>query len=81
MELEQLQKEKRKKKKKTYHCSLEGKSSQDLPSWFCLQYHGGTNFGRTTSTFETTHYYDEAPLDEYGWIICSSFSVTDQGKK
>ncbi|KAL1316021.1 hypothetical protein AAHE18_15G034600 [Arachis hypogaea] len=29
-------------------------------------YYGGTNFGRTTSSFITTRYYDEAPLDEYG---------------
>ncbi|KHN33673.1 Beta-galactosidase 13 [Glycine soja] len=29
-------------------------------------YHGGTNFGRTSSVFSTTRYYDEAPLDEYG---------------
>ncbi|CAN1307642.1 Beta-galactosidase 13 [Linum perenne] len=29
-------------------------------------YYGGTNFGRTTSAFSTTQYYDEAPLDEYG---------------
>ncbi|KAI5402303.1 beta-galactosidase 13 [Lathyrus oleraceus] len=29
-------------------------------------YHGGTNFGRTSSAFTTTQYYDEAPLDEYG---------------
>ncbi|XP_050231196.1 beta-galactosidase 13-like [Mercurialis annua] len=29
-------------------------------------YHGGTNFGRTSSSFVTTSYYDEAPLDEYG---------------
>ncbi|KAL1541165.1 beta-galactosidase 13-like isoform X2 [Salvia divinorum] len=29
-------------------------------------YHGGTNFGRTSSSFVTTRYYDEAPLDEYG---------------
>ncbi|KAM2711110.1 hypothetical protein EV1_031262 [Malus domestica] len=29
-------------------------------------YHGGTNFGRTSSIFTTTRYYDEAPLDEYG---------------
>ncbi|XP_057500684.1 beta-galactosidase 13-like [Actinidia eriantha] len=29
-------------------------------------YHGGTNFGRTASSFVTTRYYDEAPLDEYG---------------
>ncbi|XVF63364.1 hypothetical protein PTKIN_Ptkin09bG0081900 [Pterospermum kingtungense] len=31
-------------------------------------YHGGTNFGRTTSAYTTTSYYDEAPLDEYGLI-------------
>jgi len=29
-------------------------------------YHGGTNYGRTASSFTTTRYYDEAPLDEYG---------------
>ncbi|MQM21984.1 hypothetical protein Taro_055029 [Colocasia esculenta] len=29
-------------------------------------YHGGTNFGRTSSALATTRYYDEAPLDEYG---------------
>ncbi|KAK7312254.1 hypothetical protein VNO77_36003 [Canavalia gladiata] len=29
-------------------------------------YHGGTNFGRTSSAFTTTKYYDEAPLDEFG---------------
>ncbi|KAK6916725.1 Beta-galactosidase jelly roll domain [Dillenia turbinata] len=31
-------------------------------------YHGGTNFGRTSSAFATTRYYDEAPLDEYGLL-------------
>ncbi|KAL4569678.1 hypothetical protein LXL04_025320 [Taraxacum kok-saghyz] len=31
-------------------------------------YHGGTNFGRTSSSFVTTRYYDEAPLDEFGLI-------------
>ncbi|XP_039014932.1 beta-galactosidase 13-like [Hibiscus syriacus] len=31
-------------------------------------YYGGTNFGRTSSSFTTTRYYDEAPLDEYGLI-------------
>ncbi|PPD87890.1 hypothetical protein GOBAR_DD15162 [Gossypium barbadense] len=31
-------------------------------------YHGGTNFGRTSSSFTTTRYYDEAPLDEFGLI-------------
>ncbi|KAL6525981.1 hypothetical protein OROHE_015505 [Orobanche hederae] len=29
-------------------------------------FHGGTNFGRTGSSFVTTRYYDEAPLDEFG---------------
>ncbi|KAL2231696.1 UNVERIFIED_CONTAM: Beta-galactosidase 13 [Sesamum indicum] len=30
-------------------------------------YYGGSNFGRTSSSsFVTTRYYDEAPLDEYG---------------
>ncbi|KAJ7944137.1 Beta-galactosidase [Quillaja saponaria] len=31
-------------------------------------YYGGTNYGRTTSSFVTTRYYDEAPLDEYGLV-------------
>ncbi|XP_044480377.1 beta-galactosidase 16-like isoform X2 [Mangifera indica] len=31
-------------------------------------YHGGTNFGRTASSFMLTSYYDQAPLDEYGLI-------------
>ncbi|KAL8482213.1 hypothetical protein ACS0TY_028386 [Phlomoides rotata] len=31
-------------------------------------YHGGTNFGRTSSSFVITSYYDQAPLDEYGLI-------------
>ncbi|GMJ08130.1 beta-galactosidase 13 [Hibiscus trionum] len=31
-------------------------------------YHGGTNFGRTSSSFTSTRYYDEAPLDEYGLL-------------
>ncbi|CAA6655989.1 unnamed protein product [Spirodela intermedia] len=29
-------------------------------------YYGGTNFGRTGSSFVMTRYYDEAPLDEFG---------------
>ncbi|KAB1210499.1 Beta-galactosidase 6 [Morella rubra] len=29
-------------------------------------YHGGTNFGRTGSSYVITGYYDQAPLDEYG---------------
>lgn len=32
----------------------------------CLQYHGGTNFGRTAASFVTPRYYDDAPLDEFG---------------
>ncbi|KAF8089506.1 hypothetical protein N665_0503s0006 [Sinapis alba] len=31
-------------------------------------YHGGTNFGRTTSSYFITGYYDQAPLDEYGLL-------------
>ncbi|XP_042397256.1 beta-galactosidase 7-like [Zingiber officinale] len=31
-------------------------------------YHGGTNFGKSASSFVTTNYYDQAPLDEYGLI-------------
>ncbi|KAG0488071.1 hypothetical protein HPP92_006882 [Vanilla planifolia] len=31
-------------------------------------YHGGTNFGRSTSSYIITAYYDQAPLDEYGLI-------------
>lgn len=29
-------------------------------------YYGGTNFGRTGSSFVSTRYYDEGPLDEFG---------------
>ncbi|XP_057962376.1 beta-galactosidase 13-like [Malania oleifera] len=31
-------------------------------------YYGGTNFGRTGSSFVTTRYYDEAPIDEFGLL-------------
>jgi hypothetical protein len=31
-------------------------------------YYGGTNYGRTSSAFTTTRYYDEAPTDEFGLI-------------
>ncbi|GAB4862093.1 Beta-galactosidase 16 [Ancistrocladus abbreviatus] len=31
-------------------------------------YHGGTNFGRTAAAYVITSYYDQAPLDEYGFI-------------
>lgn len=46
-------------------------------NWFIvlLQYHGGTNFGRTSAVFTTTRYYDEAPLDEYGKCVsCLSYN-------
>ena len=34
---------------------------------FYVQYHGGTNFGRTTGgPFITTSYDYDAPIDEYG---------------
>lgn len=38
-----------------------------------IQYHGGTNFGRSASAFVITSYYDEAPLDEYGKILNVGF--------
>ncbi|XP_059653985.1 beta-galactosidase 13-like [Cornus florida] len=31
-------------------------------------YYGGTNYGRSGSSFVTTRYYDEAPIDEYGLL-------------
>ncbi|KAG5024150.1 hypothetical protein JHK86_020064 [Glycine max] len=31
-------------------------------------YHGGTNLGRTSSSYVITSYYDQAPLDEYGLL-------------
>ncbi|XP_048335050.2 beta-galactosidase 6 isoform X1 [Ziziphus jujuba] len=31
-------------------------------------YHGGTNFGRTSSAYVITGYYDQGPLDEYGLL-------------
>ncbi|KAK7318410.1 hypothetical protein RJT34_03110 [Clitoria ternatea] len=31
-------------------------------------YHGGTNFGRTSSAYVIASYYDQAPLDEYGLL-------------
>ncbi|XP_010086721.2 beta-galactosidase 6 [Morus notabilis] len=31
-------------------------------------YHGGTNFGRTSSAYVITSYYDQAPIDEYGQL-------------
>ncbi|KAK3224359.1 hypothetical protein Dsin_011384 [Dipteronia sinensis] len=31
-------------------------------------YYGGTNYGRSTSSFVTARYYDDAPIDEYGLL-------------
>lgn len=37
------------------------------PLFYLLQYHGGTNFGRTAGgPFITTSYDYDAPIDEYG---------------
>lgn len=33
---------------------------------YYMQYHGGTNLGRTGAAYVTTSYYDQSPLDEYG---------------
>lgn len=53
-------------------------NSNSMPtnwSFVRLQYHGGTNFGRTSAVFTTTRYYDEAPLDEFGkCVACLSTS-------
>ncbi|KAF1002746.1 hypothetical protein AG4045_030528 [Apium graveolens] len=32
-------------------------------------YHGGTNFGRTAAAYMITSYYDQAPLDEYAFLV------------
>ncbi|KAL2339755.1 hypothetical protein Fmac_007695 [Flemingia macrophylla] len=58
--------------------TFKGPNSPNKPSlwtenWTSLfldlmQYHGGTNFDRIASSFVTTAYYDEAPLDEYGLV-------------
>ncbi|KAL3625364.1 hypothetical protein CASFOL_030818 [Castilleja foliolosa] len=37
-------------------------------------YHGGTNFGRTSGRFVTTHYDFDAPIDEYEVHVFSSKS-------
>lgn len=41
-----------------------------------LQYHGGTNFGRTGAAYMITSYYDQAPLDEYGTLFKDLNSIT-----
>lgn len=39
-----------------------------------MQYHGGTNFGRTAGgPFITTSYDYDAPIDEYGEKTTSTF--------
>ncbi|XP_019071397.1 beta-galactosidase 13-like isoform X2 [Solanum lycopersicum] len=40
--------------------------SQRAAEDIAFAYYGGTNYGRTGSSFVTTRYYDEAPLDEFG---------------
>lgn len=47
-----------------------------------LQYHGGTNFGRTSSgLFIATSYDYDAPIDEYGTkkLLISTYRVTQNG--
>lgn len=36
------------------------------------QYHGGTNFGRTSGAGITTSYDYDAPIDEYGLYLSTS---------
>lgn len=38
---------------------------------FTVQFHGGTNFGRTAGNFIATSYDYDAPVDEYGMFIVS----------
>lgn len=41
-----------------------------------LQYHGGTNFGRTSGgPYITTSYDYDAPLDEYGLYKVYAFII------
>ena len=42
-----------------------------------FKYHGGTNFGRTSSAYVLTAYYDQAPLDEYGMFATNSCLIDD----
>lgn len=39
---------------------------EELIKKMLLQYHGGTNYDRTSGEFITTSYDYDAPLDEYG---------------
>lgn len=45
-------------------------SSISSLSPFLIQYHGGTNFGRTSGGFVATSYDYDAPIDEYGKYAC-----------
>jgi hypothetical protein len=58
--------------------------------WWSVQYHGGTNFGRTSDEDITTSYDYDAPLDEYGMLcvcvcpLCLShilYNTTEENKK
>ncbi|KAK6923722.1 Glycoside hydrolase 35, catalytic domain, partial [Dillenia turbinata] len=47
-----------------YHVALFVSKGGSYVNYY--MYHGGTNFGRTSSAYVITSYYDQAPLDEYG---------------
>ena len=49
------------KKKNIFYLTYDWRVNLEL-----LQYHGGTNFDRTSGEFITTSYDYDAPLDEYG---------------
>ncbi|KAE8667347.1 hypothetical protein F3Y22_tig00112411pilonHSYRG00033 [Hibiscus syriacus] len=48
---------------KIWHTRLLASSLKN-GSMVNYMYYGGTNFGRTSSSFTSTRYYDEAPLDD-----------------
>ncbi|KAJ0231265.1 Beta-galactosidase 6 [Hirschfeldia incana] len=49
-----------------YHAALFIAKNGSFINYY--MYHGGTNFGRTSSSYFITGYYDQAPLDEYGLL-------------
>ncbi|KAF5467938.1 hypothetical protein F2P56_012142 [Juglans regia] len=49
-----------------FHVALFIAKSGSFVNYY--MYHGGTNFGRTAAAYMLTSYYDQAPLDEYGFI-------------
>ncbi|CAN7023713.1 unnamed protein product [Brassica rapa subsp. trilocularis] len=49
-----------------YHAALFVAKNGSFINYY--MYHGGTNFGRTSSSYFITGYYDQAPLDEYGLL-------------